>query len=79
MNGSICDVLPVKLEMVALLSKITDADARRQVLGLQGEVLSFLWRLETDEGVPSPDIENVGVVLRSALEARFYQLTLPKN
>ena len=79
MNGSICDVRPVKLEMVALLSKIADADACRQVLGLEGEVLSFLWRLEIDEGVPSLDIENVGVVFRSALEARFYELTLSKN
>ncbi|KMT52451.1 hypothetical protein ACR52_27050 [Pseudomonas fildesensis] len=73
------EVHPEKSEAVDLLGKIANANTRHQVFSCEGEVLAFMWRLETDDEVSHLDINNLRVVFSMASEKRLHELAVPKG
>lgn len=78
MIESIGDIHPLKPEAEDLPGKIAQANSRLQVFSFEGEVLAFMWRLETDEGVSRLDIDNLRVVFKMASEKRLCELACLK-
>jgi hypothetical protein len=67
------DLYPVQLEAVHLLGRIAKANNRHEVFSFEGEVLAFMWRLETDKGISRVDIDNLSIVFKMASAKRLQQ------
>jgi hypothetical protein len=73
------DLHPTQPEAVYLLGRIAKANTMHEVFSLEGDFLAFMWRLETDEGVSSLDIDNLRVVFKMASEKRVHELVSLKG
>jgi len=76
MINVIDDICKARAESVYLLSRIDTANTKLQLIRFEGEVLAFMWRLETNEGIANSDIDNLRVVFQMALENRLRELVL---
>lgn len=73
------DIHPAKHGAVGLLRKIAQANSRDQVSSIGGEVLAYMWRLETGGGTSLLDIDNLGIVFKMASEKRLHELAFLKS